>query len=97
MVHTTFELEDSGKELYEFLELINFTLSPSFKEKWRFKYSSKFIEDFQTKIFESLEKRKPVTKKALSLFLIQKCGYAQTQVDDFYKSIDLEIYFPLIS
>lgn len=97
MVHTTFEVTDSGTDLFEFLELVNFTLSPVFKEKWRFKYSSKFVEDFQLKILETFEKKKPIKKKALTLFLTEKCGYAQTQVEDFYKSIEIDLYFPLIS
>jgi hypothetical protein len=97
MVHTSFEVTDSSTDLYEFLELVNFTVSPLFKEKWKYKYSSSFIEEFQKKIVEAFEKKKPVKLSQLTGFLTKTCGYSATQVKDFFESIEIDLYFPLVA
>ena len=40
-------------DIIDFLDLINETLSYSFVEKWRHKYSEKFIKHFQFKILDA--------------------------------------------
>ena len=79
-------------DLVDFMDLINYTLHNDFVEKWRYKYSEKFIKHFQLKILESL------TKQITSLYnyLTKKCRYSGDQVDTFFVSIDITIYYPLI-
>ena len=45
-------------DFIDFMDLINFTLHKDFVDKWRHKYSEKFIKHFQMKILESLNKQK---------------------------------------
>lgn len=97
MVHKSLEVSNSDIEIHDTLELITFTLSQEFKEKWKFKYSSSFVEAFQKKFLAAIEARKPIKKTALTRFLVDKCGYSEEQVRNFYESINLEIYSPLIS
>ena len=58
-------------DLVDFMDLINYTLHKDFVEKWRYKYSEKFIKHFQIKILESLNKQKIIklTKNCSFLML----------------------------
>lgn len=82
--------------IVDFLDLLNETLSYSFVEKWRYKYSEKFIKHFQLKILESMNKGKPIKKVRLYNYLTKKCKYSPEQVLNFFESIDIEIYAPFI-
>jgi len=82
--------------IVDFLDLLNETLSYSFVEKWRYKYSEKFIKHFQLKLLESMNKGKPIKKKRLYNYLTKKCKYSSEQVLHFFDSIDIEIYNPFI-
>ena len=44
-------------DFIDFMDLINYTLHGRFIDKWRFKYSEKFIKHFQIKILDSLNKQ----------------------------------------
>ena len=83
-------------DLVDFIDLINYTLHKDFVEKWRYKYSEKFIKHFQIKILESLNKQKIIKLSSLYNFLTKKCRYSPEQVDNFFTSIDINIYYPLI-
>tara|TARA_R110002124_G_scaffold247528_2_gene412674 strand:+ start:137 stop:427 length:291 start_codon:yes stop_codon:yes gene_type:complete len=83
-------------DLVDFIDLINYTLHKDFVEKWRYKYSEKFIKHFQIKILESLNKQKIIKISSLYNFLTKKCRYSPEQVDNFFTSIDINIYYPLI-
>ena len=83
-------------EFIDFIDLINTTLSNEFVEKWRFRFSIKFIKHFQLKILNSLIKRKVLKKETLYNYLTKKCKYSSEQVDNFFDAIDIDIYFPLI-
>tara|TARA_R110002110_G_scaffold299361_4_gene513591 strand:- start:1290 stop:1589 length:300 start_codon:yes stop_codon:yes gene_type:complete len=83
-------------DLVDFMDLINYTLHKDFVEKWRYKYSEKFIKHFQIKILESLNKQKILKKSSLYNYLTKKCRYSPEQVDNFFVSIDIFIYSPLI-
>ena len=83
-------------DLVDFMDLINYTLHKDFVEKWRYKYSEKFIKHFQIKILESLNKQKIIKKSALFNYLTKKCRYSPEQVSNFFYSIDIDIYYPLI-
>jgi len=82
--------------MIDFLDLINFTLSSEFIEKWRFKYSEKFIKYFQFKIMESMMESRPLKSTTLFNYLTRRCKYSQTQVNNFFTSIDIELYYPAI-
>ena len=83
-------------ELVDFLDLINFSLADEFMERWRFRFSSKFIKEFQGKIIKSLKDRKPIKIESLFKHLSKKCGYSEDQVRNFFEAIDISLYHPLI-
>lgn len=83
-------------DLVDFIDLINYTLHKDFVEKWRYKYSEKFIKHFQIKILESLNKQKIIKISSLYNFLTKKCRYSPEQVENFFTSVDINIYYPLI-
>ena len=82
--------------IIETLELINFTLSNKFIEKWRHKYSIKFVKHFQLRMLDSFRKSKPVKISSLYTYLSKKCKYSPLQTINFFKSIDIDIYYPII-
>jgi hypothetical protein len=83
-------------DLIDFMDLVNFTLHKDFVEKWRYKYSEKFIKHFQIRILESLNKQKVLKLSSLYNYLTKKCRYSEDQVTNFFESIDIDIYYPLI-
>ena len=83
-------------DLIDFLDLINETLSYSFVERWRHKYSEKFIKHFQFKILDSMNRQKPIKLEMLYNFLTKKCKYSHEQVQNFFESVDIQIYYPFI-
>jgi len=83
-------------EFIDFIDLINTTLSNEFVEKWRFRFSAKFIKHFQVKVLNAMIKRKVIKKETLYNYLTKKCKYSTDQVDNFFDAIDIDIYYPLI-
>ena len=83
-------------DIIDTIDLINFTLSNKFVDTWRFKYSEKFIKIFQLKLLESISNQKPLKIKSLYLHLNKKGKYSDLQIRNFFQSIDLELYYPLI-
>ena len=83
-------------DIIDFLDLINETLSYSFIEKWRHKYSEKFIKHFQLKILDAINKQKPIKLSILYNYLTKKCKYSGEQVLNFFETIDIDIYRPFI-
>tara|TARA_Y100000034_G_C6807533_1_gene362705 strand:- start:552 stop:851 length:300 start_codon:yes stop_codon:yes gene_type:complete len=83
-------------EIIDFLDLINDTLSATFVEKWRYKYSEKFIKHFQLKILTALTKQKPIKIELLFNYLTKKCKYSPEQVIHFFEAIEIELYSPFI-
>ena len=83
-------------EIFDFLDLLNDTLSSSFVERWRHKYSEKFIKHFQLKLLNSLNKQKPLKIDMLYNYLTKKCKYSPDQVKNFFTSVDIDIYRPFI-
>ena len=84
-------------EMVDFLDLINHTLSNDFVEKWKHKYSEKFIKHFQLKLLEYLNKQKTIKINTLYLYLTKKCRYSKDQVDNFFTTIDIDLYRPFIA
>lgn len=89
-------MDNLDTDLVDFLDLINFTLSDQFIDKWRFRFSVKFIKEFQSKVIKSLKDRKPIKIESLFKHLSKKCGYSPDQVRNFFVAIDISIYYPLV-
>ena len=96
MVYTN-DHEDINQLLYEFTELLNYTLSNEFIKRWKDKYSIKFLKLFQTRLIKSMSDRRPLKITTLYTFLTKKCDYSKEQVLNFFNSIDISIYSPLIN
>jgi hypothetical protein len=88
--------ENIDENIVDFLDLINYTLSPKFEEKWRHRFSSAFIKLFQLKILESMDNQKPLKRTTLYTYLTKRCKYSDEQVNNFFKAVEIEIYDPLI-
>lgn len=82
--------------LIDFMDLIDFTLSDKFVEKWRHRYSSSLINLFQLKLIESLKKKKPIKKKTLTTLLVKRHKYNLDEVESFFEAIELDLYRPVI-
>jgi hypothetical protein len=89
-------MSNFDEDIVDFLDLINFTLSDEFIDKWKFRFSIKFIKEFQNKVIKSLKDRKPIKMESLFKYLSKKCGYSDEQVKNFFEAIDVSIYHPLI-
>tara|TARA_R110000824_G_scaffold161134_3_gene336300 strand:- start:9722 stop:10018 length:297 start_codon:yes stop_codon:yes gene_type:complete len=83
-------------EFIDFIDLINTTLSNEFVEKWRHRFSERFIKHFQIKLLNSLNKKKVIKLDTLYNYLTKKCKYSDEQVDNFFRAVDISIYHPLI-
>ena len=83
-------------EIIDAMDLLNETLSLSFVEKWRHKYSEKFIKHFQMKILDSMNKQKAIKIEMLFNYLTKKCKYSPEQVINFFDTIEIDIYHPFI-
>tara|TARA_R100000008_G_scaffold85187_1_gene74464 strand:+ start:30 stop:323 length:294 start_codon:yes stop_codon:yes gene_type:complete len=92
MIETT----NTDIDLIDFIDLVNATLSPLFIEKWKYRYSEKFIKLFQVKILDSMTNRKPLKISNLYNYLTKKCKYSPDQVQDFFKEIEIDLYYPLV-
>lgn len=80
----------------ELMDLLQFTFSEDFIEKWRFRFSEQFIKQFQLRLLKSLGENKPIKKDTLYLFLRKKCAYSKEQILNFFEAIEIEIYYPII-
>lgn len=89
-------MDDIDIEIVDFIDLINFTLSDEFIDKWKYRFSNKFIKEFQLKVIKSLKERKPIKIESLFRHLSYKCGYSPEQIKNFFEAIDVSIYHPLI-
>jgi hypothetical protein len=96
MVYTK-DNEDINQLLFEFTELLDFTLSNEFINRWKDKYSTKFIKLFQTRLMKCLNDRRCLKLSTLYTFLTIKCNYSREQVLNFLNSIDIEVYNPVIT
>lgn len=83
-------------ELIDLMELIEFTMSIDFLDKWKMKYGERLIRLFQIKILDSLKKQKPLKLNSLCKFLIVDSGFNQEIVINFLNDIDSELYYPMI-
>ena len=82
--------------LSEFLEQINYSLSLKFKEKWRYRFSTHFIEVFQEKVLKSLSTQRPLKKSTLVTAYTKNYKYNIAEVQEFFSLIHIEDYYPLV-
>jgi len=80
----------------EFLEQINYCLSLKFKEKWRHRFSTSFIDIFQQKVLNALKTQRPLKKSSLYSVFTRKHKYHPSVVEDFFQTIAIEDYYPLV-
>ena len=89
-------MEDLGSELNELLEQVNYALSDAFKDKWRHRFSTNFINIFQQRLLKALKTGKPVSTSSLHSLYSNKYKYSSTEVKHFFKAIDISLYRPLV-
>jgi len=89
-------MNNENIEIIEFIDLLDYTFSDRFISKWRYKYSVTFIKKFQYKLLDSIQNKKPIKKKSLYAYLTKKCKYSDDQVQDFFDTIEIEIYYPMV-
>ena len=83
-------------EIIEFIDLLDYTFSDKFVEKWRYKYSIAFIKKFQFRILKGISEKKVIKKKSPYKYLSKKCKYNSEQIDSFFLDIEVDIYYPLV-
>lgn len=83
--------------IVDFIDLIDFTLSKDFIDKWKYKYSERFLKVFQLKIVESLSKKRQIKRSVLTNYFHKKLKYSMDQITNFYDSIDISLYYPQIN
>jgi len=84
-------------DLLEFYDLMEYTLSFKFREKWKDLFSERMIKLFQLKLLQSFKSGKVLKRTALMNYLINKGKYRKEVIEDFFGMIDLELYRPFIS
>ena len=85
------------EDLVEIIDLLNFTFSSDFTDKWSFKYGKRLPSLFQIKLLKSLDTRKPLKLKIVQKLLTVDSGFNKEVVESFLEDIDYEIYRPIIS
>ena len=85
------------EELFETFDLLKFTTSKDFIDKWSYKYGKRMTRLFQIRILKSLESRKPLRMQTLHKFLSTDSGFNTEVVENFLEDIDFEIYYPIIT
>ena len=84
-------------ELVDMMDLLNETFSNRFIEKWKFKFSERFLKHFQLKLLDSVSNSKQLKVTTLYSFLVKKHGYSDSQVREFFNSIEIDLFQPIIT
>lgn len=84
-------------DFIETIDLLSFTFSGDFIDKWSFKYGKRLPRLFQLKVLKSLEARKPLKLKNIHKFLTVDSGFNPDLVKQFLVDIEYDIYQPMIS
>jgi len=87
---------DDSILLSEFMEQVNYCLSLKFKETWRYRFSTHFIEIFQEKVLKALETQRPLKLSTLVSAYTKKHKYSIREVRNFFKLVNIQDYYPLI-
>jgi len=85
------------QDLVETIDLLNFTFSSDFVDKWCYKYGKRLPSLFQIRLLKSLDSRKPLKIDTVTKFLTVDSGFNEEVVDNFLEDIDINIYNPIIS
>tara|TARA_R110000744_G_scaffold296966_1_gene406793 strand:- start:152 stop:469 length:318 start_codon:yes stop_codon:yes gene_type:complete len=88
--------DNLDNEIAEFVEQIDYALSFAFKDKWKHRFSSGFINIFQEKIMTALKRKKPFKLSTLEATYITKYNYKLEYVRDFFTCINISLYKPLV-
>ena len=88
---------DIKVELLEFYDLMEYTLSFKFRDKWKDLYSERMVKLFQLKLLSNFKAGKVLKRSVLVNYLVSKGKYREDVVQDFLEMIDLELYRPFIS
>lgn len=83
-------------EIYEFLDLMSFTLSTSFMDKWKFKYGERIVKLYQVKLLDSLKNSKCIKIASLFKFLTKDSGFSTEVVKNFLEDVDFSLYTPIL-
>jgi hypothetical protein len=84
------------EDLVEIIDLLNFTFSSNFVDKWSFKYGKRLPSLYQLRILKSLDTRKPLKIQTIYKFLVVDSGFNEEVVKCFLEDIDYEIYSPIL-
>jgi|TARA_B100001094_G_C17776794_1_gene597743 hypothetical protein len=84
------------EDLVETIDLLNFTFSSDFVDKWSFKYGKRLPSLYQLRLLKSLDTRKPLKLQTVYKFLVVDSGFNEELIKTFLEDIDYEIYFPII-
>jgi|TARA_R110002073_G_C9086593_1_gene547343 hypothetical protein len=87
---------DDSIRLSEFMEQVNYCLSLKFKETWRYRFSTHFIEIFQEKVLKSLKTQRPLKLSTLVSAYTKKHKYSIKEVRNFFDLVSIEDYYPLV-
>ena len=90
-------VSDYSSEVFEFLDQVNYCLSMQFRDKWKHRFSLTFLDLFQDKMLEALEKQKPLKRSVLESMFIRRHKYSPELVSDFFGAIDIDLYYPLVT
>ena len=82
--------------LSEFMEQVNYCLSLKFKETWRYRFSTHFIEIFQEKVLKALQTQRPLKLSTLVSAYTKKHKYNIKEVRNFFELVNIEDYYPLV-
>ena len=82
--------------LKEFMEQVNYCLSLKFKETWRYRFSTHFIDIFQEKVLNALESGRPLKLSTLVSAYTKKHKYSLVEVRTFFELVSIEDYYPLL-
>ena len=89
-------LSNVDSYVYDCIEQLKFVYTDTFLNKWKYLYSVKFITHFRYKLLDSLSKSKVLTIPSLTSYLVKQCRYSPDQVNNFYESIEIDLYYPFI-
>ena len=84
------------EDLVETIDLLNFTFSSDFVDKWSFKYGKRLPSLYQLRLLKSLDTRKPLRLQTLYKFLVVDSGFNEEVIKSFLEDVDYEIYSPII-
>lgn len=84
------------EELIDMMDLVDFTFSSDFVDKWGFKYGKRLPRIFQFRLMKSLSSHKFIKMTAIHKFLTTDSGFSSEVVNNFLKDIDYELYYPII-